>query len=40
MLRIMNRSVGIATTVGIVVIIAVIIFQVNETMWEQVSVEE
>ena len=36
----MNRSVGIATTVGIVVIIAVIIFQVNETMWEQVSVEE
>ena len=36
----MNRNVGIATGIGIVVIIGVIIFQVNETMWEQVSVEE
>ena len=36
----MNRNVGIATGIGIVVIIGVIIFQVNETMWEQASVEE
>jgi len=36
----MNRNVGIATGVGIVIIIGVIIFQVNETMWQQSSVEE
>ena len=36
----MNRNVGIATGIGIAVIIGVIIFQVNETMWEQASVEE
>jgi len=36
----MNKNVGIATGIGIVVIIGVIIFQINETMWEQVSVEE
>ena len=36
----MNRNVGIATGIGIAVIIGVIIFQVNETMWNQVSVEE
>ncbi len=36
----MNKNVGIATGVGIAIIIGVIIFQVNETMWEQVSVEE
>jgi hypothetical protein len=36
----MNRNVGIATAVGIAIIIGVIGFQVNQTMWEQVSVEE
>ena len=36
----MNRNVGIATGIGIAIIIGVIIFQVNETMWKQVSVEE
>ena len=36
----MNRNVGIATGIGIVVIIGIIIFQVSETMWEQSSVEE
>ena len=36
----MNRNVGIATGIGIVVIIGVIVFQVSETMWQQASVEE
>ena len=36
----MNRNVGIAAGIGIVVIIGIIIFQVSETMWEQSSVEE
>ena len=36
----MNKSVGIATGIGIAIIIGVIVFQVNETMWEQVSVDE
>ena len=36
----MNKNVGIATVIGIVVIIGVIIFQINETTWKQVSVEE
>ena len=36
----MNKNVGIATGIGIAVIIGVIIFQINETMWEQVSIEE
>ena len=36
----MNRNVGIATGIGIVVIIGVIVFQVSETMWQQSSVEE
>jgi len=36
----MNRNVGIATGVGIAIIFGVIIFQVNETMWQQVSVDE
>ena len=36
----MNRNVGIATGIGIAVIIGVVIFQVNETTWKQVSVEE
>ena len=36
----MNRNVGIATGIGIAVIIGVVIFQINETTWKQVSVEE
>ena len=36
----MNRNVGIAAGIGIVVIIGIIIFQISETMWEQSSVEE
>ena len=36
----MNKNVGLATGVGITIIIAVIIFQVSETTWKQVSVEE
>ena len=36
----MNKSVGVATGIGIAIIIGVIVFQVNETMWEQVSVDE
>ena len=36
----MNRNVGIAAGIGIVVIIGIIIFQVSEPMWEQSSVEE
>ena len=36
----MNRNVGIATGIGIAIIIGVIIFQVEQTMWQQVSVNE
>ena len=36
----MNKNVGLATGVGITIIIAVIIFQVSETTWKQASVEE
>ena len=36
----MNRNVGIATGIGIVIIVGVIIFQVNQTMWQQASVDE
>tara|TARA_Y100000590_G_scaffold293773_1_gene330898 strand:- start:224 stop:787 length:564 start_codon:yes stop_codon:yes gene_type:complete len=36
----MNRNVGIATGIGIAIVIGVIVFQVNETMWKQSSVEE
>ena len=36
----MNKNVGIATGIGIIIIIGVILFQVNQTMWQQVSVEE
>ena len=36
----MNKSVGIATGVGIAIIVGVIIFQLSETMWLQSSVEE
>jgi hypothetical protein len=36
----MNKNVGIATGIGIAIIVGVIIFQVDQTMWQQVSVEE
>ena len=36
----MNKNVGVAAGVGIAIIIGIIIFQVNETTWKQVSVEE
>tara|TARA_B100000029_G_scaffold32079_1_gene30694 strand:+ start:29 stop:565 length:537 start_codon:yes stop_codon:yes gene_type:complete len=36
----MNKSVGIATGVGIAIIVGVIIFQLSETMWLQSSVDE
>ena len=36
----MNKNVGIATGIGVAIIIGVIIFQVNETMWKQASIEE
>ena len=36
----MNRYVGIATGIGIAIIIGVIAFQINETLWQQSSVEE
>ena len=36
----MNRNVGIATGIGITIIVGVIIFQVNETMWQQASIDE
>ena len=36
----MKKSVGIATGIGVAIIIGVIVFQISETMWKQVSVEE
>ena len=36
----MNKSVGIATGVGIVIIAGFIIFQLSETMWLTSSVDE
>ena len=36
----MNKNVGIATGIGIAIIVGVIIFQVNETIWQQASIEE
>ena len=36
----MNKSVGIATGVGIAIIVGVIIFQLSETIWLQSSVDE
>ncbi len=38
--KFMNKNVGIATGVGIVIIAGIILFQVNETMWQQASIEE
>ena len=36
----MNKNVGIATGIGIAIIVGVIIFQVDQTMWQQSSVDE
>ena len=36
----MNRNVGIATGVGIAIIVGIIAFQINETSWEKVTVDE
>ena len=36
----MNRNVGIATGIGIAIIVGVIIFQVDQTLWQQASVDE
>ena len=36
----MNKSVGIAAAVGIVIIIGVIGFQINETTYQRSSVDE
>tara|TARA_B100001540_G_scaffold53642_1_gene48616 strand:- start:760 stop:1296 length:537 start_codon:yes stop_codon:yes gene_type:complete len=36
----MKKSVGVATGIGIAIIAGIIIFQLNDTMWSQVSVDE
>ena len=36
----MNKSVGIAVGIGITIIVGVIFFQMNQTMWQQASIEE
>ena len=36
----MNKNVGIATGIGIAIIVGVIIFQVDQTLWQQASVDE
>ena len=36
----MNKNVGIATGIGIAIIVGVIIFQIDQTMWQQVSSDE
>ena len=36
----MNKTVGIATGIGIAIIVGVIIFQIDQTMWQQASVDE
>ena len=36
----MNKNVGIATGIGIAIIVGVIIFQVDQTIWQQASVDE
>ena len=38
--EIMNKIVGIATGIGIAIIVGVIFLQVNETMWQQASIDE
>ena len=36
----MKKNVGIATGIGIAIIVGVIIFQVDQTLWQQSSVDE
>ena len=36
----MNRNVSIATGIGIAIIVGAIIFQINQTIWQQASVDE
>ena len=36
----MNKNVGIAAGIGIAIIIGIVVFQVNETTWKQVSIDE
>ena len=36
----MNKNVGIATGIGIAIIVGVIIFQVDQTLWQQASIDE
>ena len=36
----MNKNVGIATGIGIAIIVGVVIFQIDQTMWQQASVDE
>ena len=36
----MNRNVAIAVVIGIVIIVSVIVYQINETTWGKTSVEE
>ena len=36
----MNKTVGIATGIGIAIIVVVIIFQIEQTMWQQASIDE
>tara|TARA_B110000014_G_scaffold49324_1_gene32718 strand:+ start:199 stop:876 length:678 start_codon:yes stop_codon:yes gene_type:complete len=38
--KFMDKKVGIATGIGIAIIIGVIIFQINQTMWNTSSIEE
>ena len=40
MVQFMNKNVGIATSVGIAIIIGVIVFQINETTYKVSSPEE
>tara|TARA_B110000014_G_scaffold227078_1_gene186722 strand:+ start:194 stop:733 length:540 start_codon:yes stop_codon:yes gene_type:complete len=36
----MNKIVGIATGIGIAIIVGIIVYQISGTMWERVSIDE
>ena len=36
----MNKTVGISTGIGVAIIVGVIIFQIDQTMWQQASIDE
>ena len=40
LVQFMNKNVGIATGIGIAIIVGVVIFQIDQTMWQQASVDE